>query len=302
MILEPTVSQQVHPAHPLLWAVKTYLDLITKEEPLHYGSGLKRLYAMTCGIATLNDEDVEGITQKALGMNLIPHSLRTFMMKSITTNCKLYGDVLSALIQDRILGIANGDVVNPAPLLNYSPVNARRYFYTPPNTLLIQIDKALRDANYYDAAHTVMSSVATDAMLVLNRMTKSEGNITPDSTSYGLLGKVLVGLTDLLERETYETIDTYEYRKNARPALTILWVLAKMLMGDLTLMPLAQDINAVDLQHRLRFTDGTLASLPYPTVGTVMVFQDEEVYDMSMKGQMYLSAISVASFDRRAVD
>jgi hypothetical protein len=87
-----------------------------------------------------------------------------------------------------------------------------------------------------------------------------------------------------------------DYKRRARPALTMLWVLAKMLYGDLSTMPLPKDINAIDFKSTVDISDGTLAAIPFPTRESITVFGDSEGNGMTMKARTYLSAVAAATF------
>ena len=308
MTIEPLISHQIQPANKFLWAVKTYLDLISKDDPLVYGSGLKRLYAMTSGIATLNDSDIEAIVSKSERLNLIPQNLHGFMTSSILKNIELYGRELQRLINDRIVSIANGDISNAVPFLKFSAVEARRFFYVPPTTFINRLQKALIDDTGYHGYGSgqpqvnTFQDVANDAVVLLTQMQINEGYSTPTQTSWGALTKCVEGLVETLESEAKYPVPDRDYRIRARACLKILWFIAKLLIGDLTVKPLRQDVNMVDLDQRLNLSDGTLASIPFPLPQTVSLFSDDDGRGITLKGRFYLSAISAAAFYRGEIN
>lgn len=304
MITQPPISRETKPAHKFLWAVKTYLDLISRNDPLVPGAGLKRLYVMSSGISTFNESDIEGIVAKAERLKILPMNLYGFMISAVLKNCFIYGKELQAIINGRILDIANGRISNPAPTAVFDASRARREFYVPPATLIKRIDKALRD-NYAGSNFvlsgsmvTQLQDVANDADLVLSQMQGNEGFISNTESSWGALANAVNELTNNLERESlYGTVNT-DYRRSSRSSLKILWVIAKILMGDLTIRPKAEDMGLVDLDKSLSFTDGTLAAIPFPLQETARLFSDNDGNGVTMKGRMYLSAVSNASVYR----
>ena len=304
MTTEPLVSQQIKTSNTLLWAVKTYLDLISNDTNVVSGSGLKRLYVMKSGIATLNDTDIQAIVAKADRLKLLPDQLGGFMISSILKNIELYGKELQRLIQSRIVAIANGDVRNPEARLKYSPEAARRYFYAPDANFVARLSKALeqdRGFDYLNSSPPVvvkLSDVVIDAEILLTRAQIDEGHLVPTETSWGALIKGVEGLIDVLEQEARYPIADRSYRNRPRSALKILWFITKLLMGDLTPNPKAGDLNRVALTQKYKFTDGTLASIPFPLPATVELFQDDCCHGMSVKGHLYLSAVSAAAFYR----
>ena len=304
MTIEPLISQQIKSANKFLWAVKTYLDLISRDDSLVYGSGLKRLYALSSGVSTLNESDIEAIAAKAERLNLIPNNLHGFMVSSILKNIELYAKELQRMINSRIVDISNGDVKNPDPLFKFSAEEARRYYYTPPASFLVRLQKALiEDTNItsYSFSNPVVNSlqdVANDADILLTRMQIDEGHLLPVETSWGALSRAVDGVVERLESEAKYAIPDQDYRIRARGGLKILWFIGKLLMGDLSVKPLRKDVNLVDISGTLNLTDGTLAALPFPLPETVNVFSDFDGKGLSMKGRFYLSAVSGAAFYR----
>lgn len=304
MIVEPLSSRQVKPAHKFLWAVKTYLDLISRDDPLVYGSGLKRLFVMASGVATFNETDIEALVAKADETRTIPQNLHGFMTMSIAKNIELYGKELQRIIQDRIIGISNGDVANPIPTAVYNADRARREFYVPPAPFILRMKKALdddiglRDLNFLPPVVTSIQDVANDGDLLLARMQMDEGYNSPTETAWGALANVVEGLVSVLERDALHG-PVVDYRIRARGALKLLWIISKLLMGDLTVKPLSEDITLVDLDQRLNLSDGTLAAIPFPLRETVDLFSDEDSLGITMKGRFYLSAVAGAVFYRQ---
>lgn len=304
--MEPLISQQVKSANKFLWAIKTYLDLISRDDQLVYGSGLKRLYTMSSGVNTLNDGDIEAITAKSERLGLLPGNLHGFMISAILKNIELYGRALQGVIESRIVSISNGDVKNPDPLYKFSAEESRRYFYVPPHQFVARLHKALGDdigdGGFNNNAFrgqpivTRLQDVANDADIILTQMQNDEGHITPIETSWGALASGIEGLIDVLRREAAYPGAVQDYRTRARACLKILWFIGKTLLGDLTVHPQRKDINLIDLNVELNLTDGTLASIPFPLKDTLKVFSDEDGRGISMKGRFYLQAVSAASF------
>jgi hypothetical protein len=300
--MEPRVSQQIKSPNKLLGAVKAYIDLISRDAPLVYGSGLKRLYALSSGVATLNDADIEAIAEKTERLKVLDTNLDIFMMECILKNISLYGQEIKRLLHARIVAIANGDVRNAEPALKFSADEARRNFYVPASSLVLRIQKVLGD--YVNAKYTVgmvaasIDDVTHEALFTLSRSQLQEGHLTPVETSWGALARIIDELTDLMDREARHVYQGVHYKDGARPALTILWVIAKLLMGDLTNDPFRKDINMVDLDSKVNLSDGTLAAIPFPLRNTVDVFADTDHYGVSMKGRVYLSTVSAAAFYR----
>jgi len=310
--LEPLISQQFKSANRFLWAVKTYMDLISRDGPLVYGIGLKRLFVMKSGVATFNDGDIQAITDKSEKLKLIPHNLTTFMTSCVVKNIELYGKELQRLIQKRIVQISNGEVRNPDPLFKFSAEEARRYFYIPPITFIQRLQKALAEDldnrgrySFSQPAVVTLQNVADDADILLTRMQIEEGHLSPTETSWGALVKVIEQLIEILERESRYSTTDQDYKLRSRPSLRILWFIGKLLLGDLTPAPARRDINLVDLDTKLTMSDGTLASIPFPLPQTVEIFSDfdgQNKTGVSMKGRFYLSAIAAAAFYRNDLD
>lgn len=285
-------------SHPTLWAVKTYLDLISKSDRLTYGSGLSRLYTLSAGLATLNETDIIDMTNKAVKMNLIPKSLDTFMGMSILKNCYLYGTLLSDIITDRVIGIANGDIENPPETVRHNPERARRAYYVPPVTFVRRLQKAL--IGEFDSTSPVrLEDVALETNLLMAQLERNEGVNTPTQASWGALVSCVEKLLELLRSESIYGADRNDYKLRARPALKILWFIAKLLTGDLTDKPSRADMMAVDLDRRVCMSDGTLAAIPFPIKQSTSIFEEYELSSgISMKGRAYLAAVAAAAFHR----
>lgn len=306
MTAEPLISQQFKSPNKFLWLIKTYLDLITRDDPLVYGVGLKRLFVMKSGVVTLNDDDIQAITAKAERLKLIPGNLSTFTTQCVVKNLELYGKELLRLIQKRIVGIANGEIRNPDPLFKFSAEEARRYYYIPPVNFVQRLQRALvqdidlrgRYASSVPASVT-LQDIADDSDILLTRMQISEGHLAPSETSWGALTKCMEQLIDILEAESGYDVADQNYKLRARPCLKILWFIGKLLLGDLSPQPPRRDLNLVDLDSKLNFTDGTLASIPFPLPQTVELFSDfdgQNKSGVSMKGRFYLAAVAAAAF------
>lgn len=297
-----SVAGRVSESDPVLWTVKSYLDLITKGDRLVAGSGLKRLYALSMGLATYNHNDIVDATAKAVSMGLIPSGLNGFMEKSIIKNCHIYAQVLHDIISNRIIGISNGDVQAPRATIRDNLTRARRPYYTVPMPFIDRLSKTLSNRWAAGTAHEnpmTLTSMAAQADFLLMNMQGNEGHISPQQTS-------MVGVVTCVERlvAALQYMADYDdkpvnYREEAVPALKILWVIAKILMGDLTIEPQPGAINFVGLSS-INMTDGTLAAIPFPIRQSLDVFRDDEINTgISMKACTYLSAVSSATSYRR---
>lgn len=301
MSAEAPVTYMIAPANKFLWAVKSYLFLLERKDPLPYGEGMKKLYSMSSGIATLLDGDIDLITVKSERMGLIPKNLDAFMMKSIIKNCKFYAERLAEMIENRVVAIAEGRVKNPEPRLKYSPVAARRSFYLPPTNLLKRIDQAIAadvPQGRWDNAAPVpsLNEVSQDAIVILSRMQVNQGHIFPNQSSFGATTKIARDLVEAISRELSPYNERYDYSLRARSALTILWMIGKLLYGDLTIHPERYEINDIDIGKKLSITDGTLAAIPFPIQQTIEFFNENGPGGLSLKAHKYLSAVSAASF------
>lgn len=295
------VSIHRHSANPKLWAVRSYLELISRDNSLVYGDGLKRLYVMTSGLSTYNEQDICDATAKAERMGVLPAGLRGFMVNCIIKNCDIYAQMLRTMINDRIVAIATGQVANPEPALKNSGEEARRYYYLPPFPFLQRVQKALRD-DWGTHGRTVVTSLqdtASEAEFLMSQLQGSEGYITPQQSSFTALVNIVDRLILCIQEEQSSVYNEQDYRVRVRPALKIIWFIAKLLHGDLTVRPDNKDMAIVDLEKQLKFSDGTLAAIPFPTPETVSLFADGDVHGVSMKGRVYLAACSLAAFDRR---
>lgn len=303
MTQEPIVTQIISPPNNLLMAIKAYINLITKNEPLIPGPGVSKAFALMNGVNSFNDEAMVAIAAKAERMNLIPKNLTSVMNFCIAKNCKIYADALVDMINDRIISISNGDIVNPAPRLHYNPISARRYYYTPPVALLERIQRALLNNAYRNPWETnpdeggcTLTDVCTDALLLLNQMEMNEGRNYPNQTAFGKLNSVVLMLRNVTLDESRYLVQDLDYTKRIRPALTILWVIAKLMYGDLATNPLPKDINLADVSESITMCDGTLASIPFPTRKTIEMFNEYGREKLSIKGRTYLAAVSGAEF------
>lgn len=301
----PAVSYRVTKANPKLWMVKSFLDLINRPDPLVPGEGIKALYVMSIGLDTYNEEDIHDATRKAQAMGLIPFGLTGFMTTCILKNCLVYGKLLQSMINDRIVAIARGDIENPPATLKWSPKEARRYYYLPPFVFLQKLQKALLDDYGYDSHQSSrpivnrLEDVVVDAELYLNQAQGSEGYSTPQQSSFATLTRCVEDLVSVLDQEIRYPSDQHSYQRRAMYSLKIIWFIAKMLMGDLTIRPDRSDMEIVDLNGVINISDGTLAAIPFPTNSTVKPFcVMDEGHGVTLKGKTYLAAASLAAFDQ----
>lgn len=297
-------SNQLSASHPTLWAVKTYLDLISKSDRLIPGTGLRRLYSMTHGLATLNETDIVDMTNKAQSLGLIPKNLDGFMNQAILKNCYIYGGILSDNINDRIIGIANGDIQNPVGSVRFNEQRARRAYYVPAITFIKRLQKALKTdfgSPYRDEQLPAISleQVSEETFLLLGQYQRNEGTITDQETAYGALIECVEKLLSILQNEAMYVDQASDYRKRSRHALRILWFIAKLLNGDLTDKPARGDLARVDLENKINMSDGTLAAIPFPIKQSVSLFEDYDAPSgVTMKGRIYLAAVAAAAFHR----
>jgi hypothetical protein len=303
MIGEPKITQIISSPNSILVAIRAYINLITKNEPLVPGPGVNKIYAIMSGSSSLWNEDVNAIAAKSERDGLIPKNMTSVMNFCILKNCKIYGDVLVDLINDRILAISNGDVINPDPTLHYNVISARRYYYTPTIALVKTIRRAILNNAYRnpweknpDEGGCTLTDACNDAMMLLKQMEMNEGRIYPNQTSYGALSNIVQELKAVLSDSNNYISDNLDYISKVRPALTILWVIAKLLYGDLSTNPMPKDINLVDVSSGIQLSDGTLASIPFPTKETIYIFSSQNEESLSIKGRAYLAAVSGAAF------
>ena len=294
----PNVIAEVPTANRFLWLVSSYIQLITSDYNLKHGSGLNKLYTITSGVDTLNMHDIRAITDKAEELGIIPPSLYDFMMKSIMGNCRFYGYQLADMINYRIIGISNGDVVNPSTRFRHDPSQGRRAYYVPPIHLIERLVKGLdsdwarRETNRFPSQ--TLTDLSFDAMNTLSTMTLNEGHIFANKTSFASIVSIVDKLVNILRNEAdYPDSD---YRNRSRPALAILWVIAKLLMGDLSIRPQPHEVNTIDIDRKIRITDGTLAAIPFPIKQTLVLFHEDIAASPSPKAQDYLNAVSSTTF------
>jgi hypothetical protein len=231
-------------------------------------------------------------------------SLQGFMVQSIVKNISLFSKELQNVINERIVGISNGDIRNPAAIYKGNPDEARRYYYTPPVTFIARLQKALVDDIKFAHLRTnspvviKLQDIANDADMILGRMQLEEGHMTPTETAWGALVTCVERLVEITESEARYAVAEMDYKTRARAAMKILWFIAKVVMGDLTSQPVRRDRNLIDLDQNLNLSDGTLASIPFPLRETVQLFSDNDGRGISMKGRTYLAAMSAAAFYR----
>jgi hypothetical protein len=308
MSREPLVSQEIEPAHPMLWAVKCYIDLISQpNRRLPSGAGLKTLFAMTTGTGSFNPDTVMATTAQAVDMKLFPGDLPGFLNYSVTLNCAIYSRILAEMIQDRIMGIAKGDIRNPDPTVKFNAAEARRYYYLPTFLYVQRLTKALNDPGnsvYDDGYHTPVVSlemVANESDYLMAQLQATAGHITPQSSSFGALDTAVKKLLDSITTEATAPGFCNDYLKRARPTLKVLWFIAKLLYGDLSVAPELKDINVADLDMVVNMTDGTLASIPFPTPQIVPLFDEPDSgLGLTSKGRAYYNAVSAAAFYNRS--
>ena len=114
--------------------------------------------------------------------------------------------------------------------------------------------------------------------------------------------EVVRKLVNILAIQAEYPYEQQDYRVKSRSILTILWVITKLLYGDLTIRPQSKDVNMVDLDSKITISDGTLAAIPFPTKQTVTTFSEEGPGGLTVKGRLYLSAVATASFYRSSYD
>ncbi len=301
MSRQALITRTILPSHPFLDVVKTYLDLISGDNRLTYGEGLKRLYVMRSGIATFNDPDISAIVHKASHLNMIPDGLNGFMVSSILKNLYLYGQELQGLIEDRLLDIAGGYITNPTKQINGSPERSRRFYYTPPITFLQRLQKsvdACKFATVKMCEETAFSlaNLATEADGLLMQLRISDGTISPNSAAWGALHKVITDLVEVLTFENIRPLYDQDYKYKARNVVKILWVIAKLLHGDLTTYPDRRDQVFSDINALKNISDGTLAALPFPVKHSLDYFNENDFHELSLKARGYLNAVQRASF------
>jgi hypothetical protein len=268
------------------------------------GTGLRRLYTLSHGLSTLNETDIIDMTEKALRLGILPRSLDAFMNTAILRNCHIYGGVLSDIVNDRIIGIANGDIQNPVGSVRNNEQRARRAYYTPSIVFINRLQKALNQDlgpvfNSHELPAISLENIAEETMLTLSHYQRNEGTITDQETAYGALVECVEKLLSILKNEAMYAEGACDYRKRSRHALRILWFIAKLLTGDLTDKPSRGDLARVDLENRLNLSDGTLAAIPFPIKQSLSLFEDYDAPSgVTMKGRTYLAAVAAAAFHR----
>jgi hypothetical protein len=288
--------------------VKSYLDLLTRNDELVYGGGLNALYVMSLGLDSYNDNDIIDATEKAKRLGMIPHGLKGFMITSILKNCLSYAKMMQEMINDRLVAIARGDIANPQSQIKWSAAEARRYYYLPPFVFLQRLQKALAEDYGSDDHRGIpivnrIEDVAIDADLYLIQAQGNEGYSTPQQSSFRALTEAVDNLVQMIKSESDYPYDAQTYTRRAVPALKIIWFITKMLLGDLTVRPDRKDMEIVDLNKQLNISDGTLVSIPFPTMSTLRCFTYlEEGNGVTMKGRTYLAAASLAAFDQTDPD
>jgi len=75
--------------------------------------------------------------------------------------------------------------------------------------------------------------------------------------------------------------------------LRILWVIAKMVYGDVIASPLLRDMNVGLRMNKCFVTDGTAAALPWPTANTMRMYVEEYTRGTSPRAKAYLDAVSL---------
>ena len=300
---------KVRPAIPFFSMVQAFVELISQSpNRLTYDKGLKRLYASVSGCDTLNDQDITGITDKAIRLGLVPGDMTGFMNQSIRRNCQVYAAELIRLINARFVGISNGEVTNEDTSIRYNPSEARRNFYLPTPELVRKLWQAVdkddaisRFCNVKPIVYT-LKDAAYDSKLYFQRVSTSEGRNTSDNTCYGALSKLIKKMSFELGLDNDSPIPCENFRNSALPLLSILLDLAKLLYGDLTLRPARANVNQTDLRRKLAICDGTLAALPFPTCHVIEQFEEstweQQTTGMSAKARAYLNAVSAAEFFR----
>lgn len=301
-VREPAIVYTVPPADKFLWAVKCYIELLSKNRQPVYGSGLKTLYAMVSGAETLNTYDIDNMVCKAEKMKIIPKNLDNFRDYAIGVNISSYAQELVNRIQDRIMSISRGEVTNPDVMVTYNPASARRNYYVPPFTLIKNLKDNLRlyertrcGMNKDFAFTDILVNICNDFDLCLYRLKGTQGTSFPSQASFTALNNCMEELLYNLSlgNPMYGSQETNgDYLVNSRSILKIFWVIAKMLYGDLSENPFEKDTNVIDLDSQINLSDGTLAAIPFPTHQTVMMFADDAPVGLTAVGRRYLTAVS----------
>ena len=297
-----TRSNIQSPSNPRLWTVQCFLALISGSENLVPGDGLKRLYVMSSGLNSYDDDDIKCAAAKAEAEGYLPGGMKRFMNTSIVKNCLLYADMLRKMVENRVVDISNGSVSNPMTTIMNSNIRSRKNYYIPPFSFMKQVNTALQDwgVERTDATRHSLWNAANDAEMLLNQLQGREGYIDPQPSHFSAIVNILSRLHSTIDMELYfsRNRDDFDYRLIARPCLKISWFITKLLMGDLNVRPTQQDLAEIDLDKRINFSDATLACIPFPTNQTVSLFSEPETSGISFKGRNYLAAASRAAFSR----
>lgn len=289
-----------HPSK-LLVTIRAYIDLLAQSKSLTPCDGLKRLYVLSAGLETLNTEDTVAVVRKAQKSGMLKEGMHSFLTQSIVRNCYLYARILEDVAVGTLERIANGDLVNPPSRVSNNGDKARRLFYLPPITLITRLKQAVdRDYSVWFADENspvpAISDVAQEAMMLLQQMDRQAGNISPNQAAYSALYATFTRAVTLMEDLSGYPEPPLWAREKARDLLKVLWVITKLLLGDLAVQPKSEELNQVDLESHLAVSDATLAAIPYPTKMSVHTFAHREgdapVQGLSFKGRAYLAAAS----------
>jgi len=277
-------------ADPVLFVVRSYLDLISTSQPPKGMSGLAKVFALTRGAPTLNDDELLELLNDTKALGLLPTSWDNFTTLSINRNCAILAHLLKIYIRDRIVAIANGEIQNPQEALVADPSRTRRSFYTPPTTFVNHFQRTL---DFNDPGDTI-ATLRNNAIVMLTQVRGAEGQIFPGSNPLSPLYRSVETLVSYMET----TEDTKTFTES-RDGLTVLWVIGKMLFGDLTMCPDAADHFPVNVSRTFKISDGTLAAIPFPTIQTLQSYHEPDcAYTVSLKAQQYIDALAHPEFQQ----
>lgn len=259
-------------------------------------SGIGKLYAMISGTSTLFEPDIDNIYKKAASMGIIDS--RQVYKYGVIRNCAIYGEMLLDYISNRL-----GNIPYEAAVPNFSDDTTRldRSFYFPPETLVVAI-KRLKTPGTGQSLEDRLSDLAITASFHLTTL-QSLGMAAASSNTPTYMATLSASehLLKIIECDC-TTIG------EAKAALQILMVIAKLLSGDISNRSMIEQANRTNIDRPMfageaykcagiNISDATLSAIPFPTGPTIGLFQEpDEVNGVSMKGQAYLDAISLYTF------
>jgi hypothetical protein len=268
------------------WAVEKYLDLITARDRLEFGKGTKVLYAVLQGTGRFDYQDTIAVADKAIRLGIIPDDISSFGYAQVRNNIQLYGTELIRLISERVSLIINGNVSNPRPFSGNNQGRVRRNFYTPPLTLVTGLQKVADACFRPEFAEDTLRTAEFDALSCLAHVRDSRSFSAESQTSWGALLQALKVLSWHLSMPWTDHIACSR-------VLRILWVIAKMVYGDVIASPLLRDMNVGLRMNKCFVTDGTAAALPWPTANTMRMYVEEYTRGTSPRAKAYLDAVSL---------